>query len=102
MCGVSLNYLISGRQQRFRDDEVERLGGSEVDDKFVLGCLLDRQIGRLLSIEDAINVSGRAPAVVNHVRPVGDQTPGGDELALGEHRRQFVPSRKRYDQVAMN
>jgi hypothetical protein len=26
----SLNHLVSGRQQRFRDGEAERLGGPEV------------------------------------------------------------------------
>jgi hypothetical protein len=36
MLAASLNNLISGGQQRFRDGEAERLGGLEVDD-FILG-----------------------------------------------------------------
>jgi hypothetical protein len=30
---VSLNDLIGGGQQRFRDGETERLGGFQVDDR---------------------------------------------------------------------
>ena len=37
MFGASLNYLVSGSQQRFRDGEAEGFGGFEVDDEFVFG-----------------------------------------------------------------
>jgi hypothetical protein len=37
-----LNYLVSGRQHRFRDGKAERLGGFEVDEKLDLRGLLDR------------------------------------------------------------
>ena len=36
--------------------EAERLGGPEVDHQFVLGRRLHRQIGRLLALEDAVDI----------------------------------------------
>ena len=45
--------------KRRRHGEAERLGGLEIDHQLVLGRSLDRQIGRLLALEDAIDVSGR-------------------------------------------
>src|SRR6516162_10248720 len=50
MTAFSLDHLISGGQQRFRDGEAERLGGLEVDDQFELGGLLHRQIGWFLAL----------------------------------------------------
>ena len=48
-----------------RHGEAERLGGLEVDHQLVLGRRLHRQIGRLLALEDAIDVAGRAPVLVD-------------------------------------
>jgi hypothetical protein len=39
--------------------------------------------------------------LVDEIRPVGDQSAGGDEVACEVHRRQFVPGRKRADHIAM-
>src|SRR5277367_4187872 len=50
MSAVSLNYLVGGRQQRFRDGKAERLGGLEVDDKLNFCGLLDWQIGWFLAL----------------------------------------------------
>ena len=59
--------------------EAERLGGLEVDDQLELGRRLHRQVGRLLALEDAVDVAGRAPVLVDKIRPIGDQAAGGDE-----------------------
>ena len=48
-------------------------------DQLVLGRRLHRQVGRLLALEDAIDVAGRAPVLVDRIRPIGDQAAGGDE-----------------------
>ena len=85
-----------------RHVEAERLGGLEVDHQLVLGRRLHRQVGRLLALEDAVDVAGRAPVLVDEIRPIGDQAAGGDEEAIGVDRGQFVPGRKRDDQIAMN
>ena len=56
MSAVSLNHLISGGQQRFRDGEAEGFGGLEVDDELELGRLHDRQVGRLGAVEDFASI----------------------------------------------
>jgi hypothetical protein len=43
---------------------------------------LHRQVGGLLALEDAVDVAGRAPVLVDVIRPVGDQAAGGDEGAF--------------------
>jgi hypothetical protein len=58
---------------------------------------LHRQIGGLLSFKDAIDVAGRAPILVNHVGPIGDQAAGGGEMTVGIERGQLVLGRKRDD-----
>ena len=50
--------------------------------RLVLGRRLHRQVGRLLALEDAIDVAGRAPVLVDQIRPIGDQAAGGDEEAF--------------------
>ena len=40
--------------------------------KLVLGRRLHRQVSRLLTLEDAIDVAGGAPILVDVIRPVGD------------------------------
>src|SRR6516225_8294626 len=50
MSAVSLNNLVSSRQQRLRDGEAERLGSFEVEHKLDFHHLLHRQIGRLLAL----------------------------------------------------
>ena len=45
--------------------KAERLGGLEVDHQLVLGRRLHRQVGRLLALEDAIDVAGGASELVD-------------------------------------
>ena len=52
--------------------DAERLGGLEVDDKLVLGRRLHRQVGGLLALEDAVDIAGRAPVLVDEIRPIAD------------------------------
>ena len=64
--------------------EVERLGGLEVDDQFILGRRLHRQVCRLFAFEDTVDVTGRAPELVEDVCPVGYQAAIGDRRRLLE------------------
>ena len=58
--------------------EAERLGGLEVDHQLVLGRRLHRQVGRLLALEDAVDIAGRAPVLVDVIGPIGDQAAGSE------------------------
>src|SRR5437868_5919369 len=51
----------------------ERLRGPEVDYQLIFGRRLHRQIGRLLALEDAIDVARCEPPLVHRNRPIGDQ-----------------------------
>ena len=55
-----------------------------VDDQFVLGWGLHRQVGGLLALEDAIDVAGSTSILVNIIGTVGDQTTGGDEVVTAD------------------
>ena len=67
--------------------EHERLRGLEVDHQLILGRRLHRQVGRLLALEDAINIAGRAAVLVDQVRRIGDQPTGIDKMAVRRRPR---------------
>ena len=48
----------------------------------VLGRRLHRQVGRLLAFEDAVDVAGRSPELVDPIGPIGDQAASGDEASV--------------------
>jgi hypothetical protein len=50
-----------------------------------------RQVGWLFALQDTIDVSGRAPVLVEDIWPVGDQAAVGDEGTGGVDRGQSVP-----------
>ena len=77
-----LDHLIGASEQLWRHRNAERLGGLEVQEQFDFRGLLYRQVGRLLALEDAVDVAGRAPILVHPIRPVRDQAAAGDEDTL--------------------
>jgi hypothetical protein len=56
------DHLVGACKQRRRYGEDKRLGSADVDHQFVLGRRLDRQVGRLLALEDAALLGGFAVA----------------------------------------
>ena len=73
-CGNArlVDHLVGASKERLRNAQTERLGSFEIDDQFVFGRHLHWQVGGLLSVEDAIDVAGRAPVQVDKVRPIGN------------------------------
>src|SRR5262249_56213795 len=55
------DHLVGDREQPVGNFEAERLCGLEVDRQLVLDRVLHRKVGRLLALEDAIDVTGRLP-----------------------------------------
>src|SRR5215216_2669266 len=51
-----LDHLIGAGEQRWRHGNAERPGGLKIDRKLELGWLQNRQVRRLLALEDADNV----------------------------------------------
>jgi hypothetical protein len=79
----SFDHLVGTGEYGRRHRQAERFSGLEVDDQLVLGRRLHRQVGRLLGLEDAVDIAGRAAVLVDQVRPVGDEATGWDKKRAG-------------------
>ena len=63
------DHLVGAGEEVRRHFKAQGLGGLQIDDELVLGGGLHRQVGRLLTLEDAIYVAGCAPVLVKEIRP---------------------------------
>jgi hypothetical protein len=69
-----LNQLVGTGKKRSRDSDAQRLRGFHVDHQLRFGRLLDWQFGGLCSLQDLVDVSGKALVAVDKTRAVGHQT----------------------------
>jgi hypothetical protein len=99
---ASFNHFVGAGEERGRHAEAKRFRCLEIDRQLVLGRRLHRKVRRLLALEDAIDVAGCPPVLVDVIRPLGDQAAAGDVVAVGVDRGQPVTSRQRDDQIAVN
>src|SRR5262249_49401213 len=67
---ASLDHLVGAGDERRRNFEAERLGSLDIDHEFVFGRLLDWQLGGLLALEDAIDIAGRLPVLIDPIGPI--------------------------------
>src|SRR6266436_10294459 len=95
----SFDHLVGAREQRRRHIEAERLNGFKIDDQLVLGRRLHWQVGRLLALEDAVDVAGRAAILVDRIRPVRDQAAARDEETCPVDRGRHLERANRFAAV---
>ena len=105
-CAAANKHLFDHRvgagKQRLRHGQAEPFRGLEIDHQLVFGRRLNRKIGRLFALEDAIDIGGRASVLVDPIGPIGYQAALGDDEVKAIDRGELVPGRKRNDQIAMN
>src|SRR5262249_54436221 len=101
MCTVSLDHLVGAGEQRRWHSQPERLRRFQVDHQLIVGRRLYRQIARLLTLKDAVDVAGRLPVLLDLIGSIRDQTTRSYERTQEVERRQLVLRSKRDDQVAM-
>src|SRR5215510_4263312 len=73
MNAASFDDLVGGLQEWLRDGEAKRLRSLEINDEFVLGRLLDRQVTGFRTLEDTIDVASSLPEHVRLVRSIRNQ-----------------------------
>src|SRR5262249_24436972 len=90
-CGATKRLVIRSLRQRSAGDASAlrgRIVGSlGVDDKLKLRRRLHRQVCRLFTLKDAIDITSRALVLINVVGAVGDQATAADERAVEIDRR---------------
>src|SRR5262249_33816987 len=91
--------LVRAGEHGGRNVEVERLRGLEIENGFVLGRRLHRQIGRFLAFENAVDVNSRAAELVDEIRPVRNQAALGGEVPGIVDPWQSVTSRQSNDRL---
>ena len=79
--GASFDCFVGEGEQHRRYFEAERLGGLEVDHEFDFGGAHDRQVGRLLALENTPGVDAGLAIGIGYAGPVAHQAAGHNGLA---------------------
>src|SRR6516225_5180412 len=75
-----VDHLVSQLLQVERNVEAEHSGSVEIDDELELRGLLDRQVGRPLTLENPRGVDADLAIAVDNAGAVSHQPAGGSEL----------------------
>src|SRR5829696_3566774 len=79
---ASFDHLVGACEERFRHADAERLRGLKVENQLNLRGLLDRQVGRLVALENAADIDPSQAISVGEVGPVTHQAACGNEVAI--------------------
>src|SRR5262249_21595003 len=74
------DHLVGAGDDRSRYGDAQQLRGCEIDDKFKLRRLLDRQFTRFRAAKNLVGVLGCAPEHVQKTRTIRYQASGFDVL----------------------
>jgi len=88
-------------QGAWRDGEAKRAGGVEVDHQLELCWSLDREIGRLLAVQDTVNIACRTAVLINKISRIGNKATVSNERAFEIDGRQFVSGCHAHDHLAI-
>src|SRR5262245_4683304 len=96
----SLDHLVGAGETRWRDFEPNAPSGPEGDDELELRALDDRQIGRLVTFEDAARINADQAIRLGVAWSVASQATGLGGLAKVIESRDPMVIGKRYDLIA--
>ena len=100
MPSLSLLYSItsSARSKNNSGDfQPNRLSGRQINDEIKLARLLDRDVGRLRSAQNLVDIVGGAPVEAREVRSIGHETSRFEPCAVDVHSRQPRTQREAID-----
>src|SRR5262249_31297463 len=96
---ILFNQFVGAAEHRLRHGDAKRLRGLEVDNQFIFGRRLNRHVGRLFALQNAIDIGGCTPVLVNGIRAIRHKAAIGGVVTIGIDRRQSKPRRKWNDYV---
>src|SRR4029078_4768517 len=96
----SFNHLVGASEQCGWNIEPERLGCFEIDKKLKLAGLINWQIRRLITLDNAPDIQRTAAISISHVVSIAHQPTLNDKIAVGVHSGDGIARRQRDDLLA--
>src|SRR5262245_53706176 len=79
---TSFDHLVGAGEQGVWNGQSKSLGGLDVDHQLILGRGLHREVGRLLALEDAIDITGCTPGLIEEIGSKADETAGKSPVGV--------------------